>query len=235
MHKKIIVILLLFSSFCPYLCAEEELKVENRGNGWTLNTFDPTSLEPTALKYFHYFDVLPEEINFEIFKDMDLSAIGDKKLYVGYGMADAKGKDCISLPVVVGGVQETREVCLPWWRIEREYKAFGEQGKVVKTNIFDTLRKPRPPLLVNVCEQKADSKYYPGGKVVCTSYFDRLTDKSCWDNPKQAKCFVDNCGQNIIDNCSYIETVVGDDTTLETAVTDKTQGKILLMRFSTKH
>jgi hypothetical protein len=31
MHKKIIVILLLFSSFCPYLCAEEELKVENRG------------------------------------------------------------------------------------------------------------------------------------------------------------------------------------------------------------
>jgi hypothetical protein len=32
------------------LGAKEELKVENRGNGWTLNTFDPTSLEPTALK-----------------------------------------------------------------------------------------------------------------------------------------------------------------------------------------
>ena len=55
MFKKIIVILLLFSSFCPYLGAKEELKVENRGNGWTLNTFDPTSLEPTTLKYFHYF------------------------------------------------------------------------------------------------------------------------------------------------------------------------------------
>lgn len=233
MFKKIIVILFLFSSLCPQIWAEE-LKVEPRGNGWTLNTFDPTSLEPTALKYFHFYDVLPEEINFEIFKNKDLSAIGDKKLFVGYGMADAKGKDCISLPVVVGGVQETREVCLPWWRIEREYKAFGEQGKVVKTNIFDTLRKPRPPLLVNVCEQKADSKYYPGGKVVCTSYFDRLTDKSCWDNPKQAKCFVDNCGQNIVDNCTYLETVVGDDTTLETAVIDKKQGKILPTKEDTK-
>ena len=62
MHKKIIVILLLFSSFCPYLGAKEEIKVENRGNGWTLNTFDPTSLEPTTLKYFHYFDVLPEDM-----------------------------------------------------------------------------------------------------------------------------------------------------------------------------
>ncbi len=81
MFRKIIVILLLFSSFCPYLVAEEELKVENRGNGWTLNTFDPTSLEPTTLKYFHFYDVLPEEINFEIFKNKDLSAIGDKKLF----------------------------------------------------------------------------------------------------------------------------------------------------------
>ena len=70
MFKKIIVILLLFSSF--YLGAEEDVKVENRGNGWTLNTFDPTTLEPTTLKYFHYFDVLPEEINFEIFKNKDL-------------------------------------------------------------------------------------------------------------------------------------------------------------------
>ncbi len=31
MFKKIIVILLLFSSFCPYLGAEEDIKVENRG------------------------------------------------------------------------------------------------------------------------------------------------------------------------------------------------------------
>lgn len=209
-------------------------KVEPRGNGWALSTFDPTTLEPTKLKYFHFYDVLPEEINFEIFKNKDLSGIADKRLFVGYGIADAKGKDCITMPVVVGGVATTREVCLPWWRIEREYKAQGDSGKVVKTNLFDTLRKPRPPLLVNVCEKKTSSKYYDGGKVVCTSYFDRLTDKSCWDNPKQAKCFVDNCGQNIIDNCSYIETVVGDDTTLETAVTDKTQGKILPTSEDTK-
>ena len=71
MFKKIIVILLLFSSFCPQAGAEE-LKVEPRGNGWALSTFDPTTLEPTTLKYFHYFDVLPEEINFEIFKNKDL-------------------------------------------------------------------------------------------------------------------------------------------------------------------
>ncbi len=138
---------------------------------------------------------MPEEINFEIFKNKDLTSIGDKKLFVGYGLADAKGKNCITMPVVVGGIQATREVCLPWWRIQREYKAFGEAGKSVKTSIFDTLENLDRLLLVNVCEQKADSKYYPGGKVVCTSYFDRLTDKSCWDNPKQAKCFVDNCGQ----------------------------------------
>ena len=31
MFRKIIVILLLFSSFCSYLGAKEEIKVENRG------------------------------------------------------------------------------------------------------------------------------------------------------------------------------------------------------------
>ena len=133
-------------------------KVEPRGNGWALSTFDPTTLEPTKLKYFHFYDVLPEEINFEIFKNKDLSGIADKRLFVGYGIADAKGKDCITMPVVVGGVATTREVCLPWWRIEREYKAQGDSGKVVKTNLFDTLRKPRPPLLVNVCKRKTSSK-----------------------------------------------------------------------------
>lgn len=232
MHIKLFITFIL--AIISSLLFAAEVKVEDRGNDWRLNTFDANNLTPTNLKYFHFYDVLPEEINFEVFKNKDLSNIGDKKLFVGYGIADAKGKDCISLPVVVNGVPQSREVCMPWWRIEREYKSLGEQGKTVKTNIFETLKKPRPPLLVNVCEKKETSKYYPGGKVVCTSYFDRLTDKDCWKNPQQAKCFVDNCGERIVNDCTYIETIVGDDTTLETAIIDKSRNILTPSKEDTK-
>lgn len=211
-----------------------DIKIEDRGSSWGTDTFNPNNLDPSNLKYFHFYDVLPEEINFEVFKDKDLTSVGNKRMYVGYGIADAKGKDCIKIPVVVNGISQTKEICMPWWRVEREYKASGTAGKPVNTSIFETLRKPRPPLLVNVCDKKESTNYYPGGRVVCTSYFDKLTDADCWTNPMQSKCFVDNCGQNIVNDCQYIETIVGNDTTLETAILDKSQNIVTPTREDTK-
>ncbi|MEV9477586.1 hypothetical protein ACOTVS_11210 [Aliarcobacter butzleri] len=207
---------------------------EDRGKDWRLNDFNPNITAPSNLKYFQYYDVLPEEITLKVFENQNLSALGDKKLFVGYGLADPKGKNCIVLKDKKNGVEETTEICLPWWRIEREYKNLNDDGKTIKTNIFETLKKPRPPLMVNICDKKTSSKYYPGGNVVCTTYYDKLTDESCFKNPKQEKCFVDNCGKSIVDNCKFVETIVGEDTTLETAIIDKKAGKITPTKEDTK-
>ncbi|WP_418181237.1 hypothetical protein ACNSOL_12070 (plasmid) [Aliarcobacter lanthieri] len=207
---------------------------EERGSDWKLNDLNPNIIEPSNLKYFKFYDVLPEEINLKVFENQDLSLLGDKKLFVGYGLADPKGKNCIVLKGKKNGVDETREVCLPWWRVEREYLNLNEEGQTLKNNIFESLKKPRPPLMVNVCDKEVSSKYYPGGNVVCTTYYDRLTDESCYKNPMQEKCFVDNCGKQIVDNCKFVETIVGEDTTLETAIIDKKSGKHLPTKEETK-
>lgn len=200
-----------------------ELKVENRGNDWKLNSLDSKiSDAPTNLKYFQFYDVMPDELNIKIFENKDLSAIGDKKLFVGYGIADAKGQNCIVLKPENTGLAEDTKICLPWWRIEREYGNSGDAGRNINFDIFNVARKPKPPILVNVCEEKVDRNFYQGGEVSCTTYYDKLTDESCWSNPTQEKCFVDNCAKSIVENCSYKDTLVGEDTTLETAVIDKT-------------
>lgn len=226
--------ILFIYAICTTITAAD-LRVENRGDGWQLNSLNPTiSDTPTNLKYFQFYDVLPNEINIKAFEDKDLTAVKDKKLFVGYGIADPSGVNCIVLKPENTGLATDTTICLPWWRIEREYKKSGEDGEVTNFNVFNNVRKPRPPLLVNVCESKQDVNYYPGGNISCTTYYDRIADDSCWTNPMQQKCFVDNCAKSITNDCTYKDTLVGDDTTLETAVTDKENGVVVPTQEETK-
>lgn len=215
--------LLMLFAFISILNSED-LKVLNRGD-WSLDSISQQLTDsPSNLKYFQYFDVIPEEVNVKIFENKDLSAIANKKLFVGYGIADAKGKNCMVFDSNATGVSAPITICMPWWRIEREYKN-EISTDTSKISSLDKMRKPKPPILVNVCEATKSGKYYSGGNISCTSYFDRLTDKDCWDNPNQTKCFVDNCSADIVNSCTYKETIIGEDTTLETAVTSTTDNK----------
>lgn len=221
MFLKILSLLALLS-----IIYAADLKVENRGD-WALDSIGQQLADsPSNLKYFQYYDVLPEEINVKIFENKDLSAIANKKLFVGYGIADARGKNCMVFNSDATGMAEPITICLPWWRIEREYRNESTPTSSTISSI-DKIRKPKPPILVNVCEASKGTKYYSGGNISCTSYFDRLTDADCWNNPTQSKCFVDNCSSDIVNNCTYKETIIGETTTLSTAVTQSTDIKPL--------
>lgn len=213
MFLKLLSLLTLLSTMYA-----DDLKIENRGN-WALDSIgQQLNDSPSNLKYFQYYDVLPEEINVKIFENKDLSAVGNKKLFVGYGIADAKGQNCMLFNPNTTGLNESITICLPWWRIEREYKNEAPVNTDSLKSPLEKIKKPKPPILVNICESSQATKYYSGGKVACTSYYDKLTDADCWNNPNQIKCFVDNCSTGMVNNCSYKETIIGEDTTLETAI-----------------
>jgi len=191
-------------------------------NAWKFEDTDTIqSSVPSNLKYYKSFELLPDEINFKIFNKQDLSHLAGKKLYVGYGIADQKGEDCKIFPAAETGQAHDITVCLPWWRMEREYKRKKNTSKAMPS-FLDGLKVPRAPMTVNYCKEYADGKEYPGGKATCTTYFDRNAGGDCWDNPEQAKCFVDNCGIQLKNKCEYIDSAVGNVDTLPSSVLNST-------------
>jgi len=219
-----LILLMVFYVYAPTLSYAQNPNTNER-EGWFFNNTDTAQTgSPTNLKYFRVFELMPEEITMNIFKEQDLSHLSGKKLFVGYGMVDPKDGDCKVFKKEDTGYVNDLTVCLPWWRIEREYVADQTAtGASMQDEILKEIRSnTRPPMMYKTCKTWSDGKVYPGGKTTCTSYYDRLLGPSCWDNPKQAGCFVDNCGQNIKDFCTYIDSAVGDKTTLETAAMDGT-------------
>lgn len=202
-----------------FLIASEP-EVKERDGAWFLNTTDTTeSGNPSDLKYFKFYDVMPDEVTLEIFKDKNLTNIGEKKLHIGYGISDPKGENCsvFKAEMTENGVET--KVCLPWWRKEIEYITKKNIINDV-SSVLDNLQTPRPPLLVNVCSKWSTPKEYQGGKTVCTSYYDKLAGGDCWDNPEQSKCFVNNCGSYIENDCTYIDSTSGETEVLKTAIDD---------------
>ena len=186
---------------------------------WFANDINTTmSGSPTNLKFFKEYDLLPDEIALELFKEQDMTALAGKRIFVGYGVADPTGTDCRVFSPEYTGMDQNATVCLPWWRIERDYQLSASTTTDFE-QFFCTMPQPRPPKLVNVCSewQKLSTKYdYPGGKVTCTSYYNRLLSASCWENPKQPACFVNNCSEYVKKNCTNVQNVMGDKTTLNT-------------------
>lgn len=186
---------------------------------WFFNTTNTTtSGEPSNLKYFKFFDAMPDEISLKVFDNIDISNLGNKRLYVGYGTVDPRGDNCKVFRKEDTGMPNDITVCLPWWRIEREYIQNNSLLNQTDTFIKEIRQNTKPPIVVKTCKTKQSGRIYSGGKVTCTTYFDRLASKSCWENPKQSECYVNNCGSELTEKCKLIDTVVGEVTTLKGAV-----------------
>lgn len=225
---------LILSLLISYsLVFSANLRIENRGD-WKLKNYDINEgSTPSNLKYFKFYDVLPDDINYELFKHKNIDSLKDKKLYVGYGVVDPNGKDCLILRKEDTGLKIDTKICLPWFRIEREYKT--EQNPLsLLPSTLETLSKPRPPLMVNVCKKRGVAKRYQGGVTTCTSYFDKTAGGGCWNNPEQQRCYVNNCSRGITEQCEYIGSQIGDKKTLEGAVILEEQGNSGPSQASTK-
>lgn len=209
--KKYIFILFAFVIF---VFAFEQPKVLNR-NKWTLQDFNTSSsANPSNLKFYKFYDQLPDDIPLKLFAQKNLSMLKGKRLFVGYGVVDPSGKNCKIFLKSQTGLPNDVTICLPWWRIERTYEISAKTLKDGEKTLRDLIPEPHPPKMVNVCKQWEDGATYPGGKVTCTTFYSKTVESGCYENPKQPKCKLTNCSQQMIKQCSEVEGVIGDKTTL---------------------
>lgn len=199
----------------------DEASIISRDN-WTFNEVNASaSSVPSNLKFFKYYDVLPDQIVLPLSNNRDLSQYEGKNIFVGYGVADPKGEDCRVFEASITGLQNDIKICLPWWRIEREY-----EKQVLPVNdvmgLLCSLPTPKPPITVNVCKQWSSDLTIStgGGKVTCTSYYDKLAGLGCWSNPSSPECFINNCSKYIQENCTQEGANKGDVTELKGAQID---------------
>lgn len=200
MYLKILIMLSLL--LVANVSAEDEVTAVER-EMWTFTDTNTTETgQPSSMKYFKYYDSLPDEISLETFKNMDLSGFEGKNIVIGYGITDPTGDNCKVYPPSITGKSEPITICLPWWRVERTYqKEFKSVNDL--NNFFKYMPKPRPPILVNYCKEWESGATYAGGMVSCTTYYDKLVSSECWANPMQQRCFVDNCGLSLRENCAF--------------------------------
>ena len=208
---RVLIVYLLF-----FIIVAANPTVKER-KSWFFNKSDTSvTSNPSNLKYFKFYDAMPDEISLKVFDNIDLRSIGDKKLFVGYGIVDPEGENCKIFRKSDTGMTNDIRVCLPWWRIEREYLNNSDTTNTLTKNLIKDLRKnTRPPINVKTCKRYESRKIYQGGKVTCTSYFSRTAHESCVNNPKQSKCFVSNCGEELRSKCTKIKTVIGEVTKLK--------------------
>ncbi len=215
---------LLFTFQMPLSAVNSNPNVVDRGAWFFNETNTSLSDQPTNLKYFKFFDSIPDQIVMPVFTNKDLSALKGKKLFVGYGTVDPKGVSCRTFDgnYTTDGV--TKTVCLPWWRIEREYQMSASTGTDLN-GFLKTIPITYPPKTVNICKTWDVMEYQQGGQVTCTSYYSRVKSAECYDNPNQSSCFKDNCSQNIKTNCTLKAVVQGEVTNLTNAFTNQDTGK----------
>ncbi|MDD3466356.1 MAG: conjugal transfer protein TraN [Campylobacterales bacterium] len=204
MRKYILSLALIISA----LCAEDgEIKEQ------TFIKLPETNLaveaEDSKINYFKHYQTLPSNITMDIFKNKDMSEFAGKKLFIGYGTADETGDDCRVFPKEDTGYENDTTICLPYWRIEREYIVESQPVANLPAAV-EMLPESRPPILVKVCDKYADEKEYPGGNVACYIYYDKLADEGCMENPIQEKCKVTNCTDNLKEHCTFKDVVIGE-------------------------
>ena len=194
-----------------------ETQAVSRGAWYFNETNTSSSADPTQLKYLKFYDQLPDEIVLEAFKNLDLSQVADgKRLYIGYGTVDPKGITCRTFSASQTSDGQAKTICLPWWRVEREYQMSAKTGQDL-AGFLNTLPVRYPPKNVKVCQEYEIFEQTQGGNVVCTSYYSKGRDKDCYQNPIQQKCLIDNCSANLKKNCSLIGIEQGEKTTLTNA------------------
>ena len=182
-----------------------------RGAVFFSNKVVSNTSTPSQLQYYEFKSNLPNEISLDVLKDKDMSAFKGKHIFVGYGVVDPTGTDCKVFDTKLTGLDNNITVCLPWWRIEREYEIppAVKSGTTSFSSFIAKMQRPKVGRNVNVCNSWESSESLPGGTVTCTSYYDRTLSKECYDNPKQAKCFKNNCGNWVINNCVSLGRSIG--------------------------
>lgn len=221
----LVSICLIWQTFqMPLLAADPNPTVVNRGAWFFDETNTSVTDQPTNLKYFRYLDSLPDQIVLPAFTNKDLTTLKGKKLFVGYGTVDPKGISCRTFDANYTTDGVTKTICLPWWRIEREYQMSASTGNDL-AGFLKTIPINYPPKTVNVCKTWDTMEYQEGGQVTCTSYYSRVKSAECYDNPNQAICFKDNCSQNVKTNCTLKSVVQGEVTNLTNAFANQYSGK----------
>ena len=208
MFKKNIILFLLFM---PIISLQAETVSVGRDAVFFHNRVVSSTSEPSQLQYYDFKNNLPDEVSINVFKDKDFSAFAGKHIFVGYGVVNPTGTDCKVFTPDVTGMENNITVCLPWWRIEREYLVSNNQEapNTSFASFISTMQRPVVPRNVTVCNSWASSEELPGGIVTCTSYYDRTISQDCYNNPKQAKCFKNNCGNWVLNNCTSLGRSIG--------------------------
>lgn len=167
------------------------------------------NLEPSKRKPSHYYPELPKKETFiPLFEDLDISNMKNDNLNFGYSSGRYADDDCRVFNTKDG----IKNVCLPWWGIEREY---AEHKEPIADNKFqEWIKKYELPLvgkLVDVCT-KVDpfaNKFYNNDKeqkVNCTTYYDKNKSETCKNNPFLRECFVDTCPAKVKESCELFKT-----------------------------
>lgn len=207
-----IALLVMFATISTTYANENEVQTVEREEAYFLkkNTVSDTSA-PTSLQYYEFKENLPDEISIDIYSNKNMSEFAGKKIFVGYGAVDPTGKDCKVFTPDITGNENNITICLPWWRVEREYMVSQDPG-VQGTDFMSfiaTMQRPRPPKNVIVCNEWQSSDQLPGGTVTCTTYYDKTVSSECYENPRQAQCKKNNCGTWVEENCERIGRSLG--------------------------
>lgn len=202
----------LFFTLCAVLNATDDVVSVERDSTYFVNkNVTSNTSEPTALQYYEFRENLADEIALDIYKNKDMSALEGKRIFVGYGVVDPTGEDCKVFTPTLTGLENNITVCLPWWRVEREY-AINQEAGVQGTDFrsfISTMQRPRPPKNVSVCNSWQSSKQLPSGNVTCTTYYDKTINDECFSNPIQAQCKKNNCGTWVEENCERMGRSLG--------------------------
>lgn len=215
-NKKIFLSLMIPILLISVNISATEPIIAQRDSNWTYSENNTTYTSvPSELNYYKFYDILPDEITIPVTTQRDLSDLAGKKIVIGYGVADPMGNDCRVFTAVTTGLPNDVKICLPWWRIEREYERSIANVSDIQ-NILCQIPTPKPPISVHVCKQWNEDENITreGGKTTCTSYYDRLQDSICWNDPQQPRCFVDNCSNYVKENCEHVGAEMGETTTL---------------------
>lgn len=211
-----------------------------------------THLAPNNQEIREVIKNMPANLtNYEIFKNKNFSTQASKTLKFGYGTGEFdQNSDCKWF----SDGSKSFKLCLPWWRVEREYDA--QESKAIASseykNFISSMQLPATGKQVSVCT-KVDplsntifnntfcakkvgdtcldsfgNPIQPGSQILtCTSYYNRLAGEDCYDNPYQKKCFYDNCPTKVKQNCTLTNTIGFNDlkTLVKVDATQATGGR----------
>lgn len=186
-----------------------------------------TNLKPDSQEIREFKQFMPATLtDYEIFADKDFSKNKTQSLKFGYGAGDYDAKaDCKVMNTTSG---KSERICLPWWRIEREYDEKKDKS-IANADFRALMGKMKLPMqgkVVSVCtkvDPMANAIYNKERQTItCTSYYNMLAGEDCFQNPFQKKCFYDNCPVKVKENCTLTNTIGFGDLKTKVQVDDVT-------------